>query len=58
MVFPCKLCGKNINDKDAAIQCDVCHFRVHLVYHVAVVSLAQYLIKFTMKYPIKTALPS
>ena len=29
-----------------------------LVYHVAVISLAQYLIKFTMNYPVKTALPS
>ena len=29
-VFPCKLCNKNINDRDAAIQCDICQFWVHL----------------------------
>ena len=30
IVFPCKLCSKNINNKDAAIQCDICQFWVHL----------------------------
>ena len=30
IVFPCKLCSKNINDRDAAIQCDKCQFWVHL----------------------------
>ena len=29
-VFPCKLCNKNINDRDAAIQCDIFQFWVHL----------------------------
>ena len=31
IVFPCKLCTKNIIDRDAAIQCDICHFWVHLM---------------------------
>ena len=26
IVFPCKLCSNNINDRDAAIQCDICQF--------------------------------
>ena len=30
IVRPCKLCNKNINDGDAAIQCDICQFWVHL----------------------------
>ena len=30
IAFPCKLCNKNINDRDAAIQCDICQFWVHL----------------------------
>ena len=30
IVFPCKLCSKNINNRDAAIQCDICQFGVHL----------------------------
>ena len=30
IVFPCKLCSKNINNRDAAIQCDICQFWVHL----------------------------
>ena len=29
-VFPCQVCSKNINDIDAAMQCDVCQFWVHL----------------------------
>ena len=30
IAFPCKLCNKNINDNDAAIQSDICQFWVHL----------------------------
>ena len=30
IVFPFKLCSKNINDRDAAIQCDICQFWMHL----------------------------
>ena len=30
IVFPCKLCSKNVNNIDAAIQCDKCQFWVHL----------------------------
>ena len=30
IAFPCKLCNKNINDSDAAIQSDICQFWVHL----------------------------
>ena len=29
-VFQCKLCNKNIYDRDAAIQCDICQFSVPL----------------------------
>ena len=29
VVFPCKLCSKNINNRDAAIHCDTCQFLVH-----------------------------
>ena len=29
-VFQCKLCNKNIYDRDTAIQCDICQFWVHL----------------------------
>ena len=30
IVFSCKLCNKNINDRDAAIQYDTCQFWVYL----------------------------
>ena len=30
LIFPCKICDKNINDKDHAIQCDICNFWVHI----------------------------
>ena len=30
IVFPCKLCSENINDRDAALQFDICQFWVHL----------------------------
>ena len=33
IVFPRKLCSKNINNRDAAIQCDICQFSVHLRYN-------------------------
>ena len=29
IVFPCKLCNENINDRDAAIQCNICQFWVY-----------------------------
>ena len=22
--FPCRICGKNVHDKDKAVQCDLC----------------------------------
>ena len=28
LMFPSKICNKNINDKDHAIQCDICNFWV------------------------------
>ena len=30
LIFPCKICNKNVNDKDHAIQCDICNFWVHI----------------------------
>ena len=30
MTFPCKICNKNVNDNDHAIQCDICDFWVHI----------------------------
>ena len=30
IVFPCKLCSKNIDNGDVAMQCDICQFWVHL----------------------------
>ena len=29
-IFPCKICNKNVNDNDHAIQCDTCNFWVHI----------------------------
>ena len=28
--FPCKICAKNIQDKDKAVQCDLCELWVHI----------------------------
>ena len=28
--FPCKVCGKNVNDNDQAIQCDLCNYWIHI----------------------------
>ena len=28
--FLCKICNKNVNDNDHAIQCDICNFQVHI----------------------------
>ena len=28
--FPCKVCGKNINDDDPAIQCELCNYWIHI----------------------------
>ena len=33
LIFPCKICNKNVNDKDHAIQCDICNFWVHIKCH-------------------------
>ena len=30
LTFPTKICNKNVNDKDHAIQCDICNFWVHI----------------------------
>ena len=29
-VFPCKICNININNKDRAVQCDICQFWIHI----------------------------
>ena len=28
--FPCKICAKNIHDKDKAVQCDLCELWIHI----------------------------
>ena len=28
--FPCKICAKNVQDKDKAVQCDLCELRIHI----------------------------
>ena len=30
LIFPCKICNNNVNDKDHAIQCDIYNFWVHI----------------------------
>ena len=30
IVFPCKVCNININNKHSAIQCDICQFWIHI----------------------------
>ena len=29
--FPCRICAKNVSDKDKAIQCDLCKLWVHII---------------------------
>ena len=28
--FPCRICKKNVSDKDKAVQCDLCELWVHI----------------------------
>ena len=28
--FPCKICVKNVQDKDKAVQCDLCELWIHI----------------------------
>ena len=28
--FPCKICAKNVHDKDKAVQCDLCELCIHI----------------------------
>ena len=28
--FPCRICVKNVSDKDKAVQCDLCELWVHI----------------------------
>ena len=28
--FPCRICVKNVHDKDKAVQCDICKFWIHV----------------------------
>ena len=28
--FPCKICAKNVQDKDKAVQCNVCELWIHI----------------------------
>ena len=30
IVFPCKICNNSINNKDSAVQCDICQFGIHI----------------------------
>ena len=29
-IFPCKICNIDINNKDRAVQCDICQFWIHI----------------------------
>ena len=29
-MFPCRICAKNVHNKDIAGQCDLCEFWVHI----------------------------
>ena len=33
MVFPCKICNININDKNSAVQRDICQFWIHIKWN-------------------------
>ena len=33
IVFPWNICEKRVNDKNAAIKCDICQTRIHLKYN-------------------------
>ena len=28
--FPCKVCAKNVHDKDKVVQCDLCELWIHI----------------------------
>ena len=28
--FPCKICAKNVHDKDKVVQCDLCELWIHI----------------------------
>ena len=28
--FPCRICTKNVHDKDKAVQCDLCELWIHI----------------------------
>ena len=30
--FPCRICAKNVHDKDKAVQCDLCELWIHINY--------------------------
>ena len=32
IVFLCKICNININDRDSAVQCGICQFWIHIKY--------------------------
>ena len=31
--FPCKICAKNVQDKDKAVQCDLCELWIHIKFN-------------------------
>ena len=31
--FPCRVCAKNVHDRDKTVQCDLCEFWVHIKYN-------------------------
>ena len=32
VTFPLRICNKNVNDNDHAIQCDICNFWLHIKF--------------------------
>ena len=33
MTLLCRICNKNVNDNDHAIQCDICKFWLHIKFN-------------------------
>ena len=31
--FPCKICSKNVHDKDKAVKCDLCELWIHIEHN-------------------------
>ena len=48
--FHCKICNININNKDRAIQCDICQFWIHMKCNKLNHTASHAVINFTIWY--------